>query len=145
MRAQLADWLEHTVDPRKLHKRTALERFAEERNHLVPLPRHPYDTACVVYRVCGIDGFVAWAGNHYAVPYDHVTEILPLRITQRELCSCTPPTCAASPATSWGRAGPACGSTPPGCPPPGDGARSISTSFSSRSTTWASTPPSSLA
>lgn len=85
MRAQLAHWLEHTVDPRKLHKRTALERFAEEREHLVPLPRHPYDTARVVYRVCGIDGFVAWAGNHYAVPYDHVTEILPLRITQREL------------------------------------------------------------
>jgi transposase len=85
MRAQLADWLEHIVDHRKLKRRTALDRFAEERDHLVPLPRHPYDTARVVYRVCGIDGFVAWAGNHYAVPYDHVTDILPLRITQREL------------------------------------------------------------
>jgi hypothetical protein len=41
--------------------------------------------ARAVYRVCGIDGFVAWAGNHYAVPYDHVTEILVLRITQPEL------------------------------------------------------------
>jgi len=51
----------------------------------VPLPRHPYDTARVVYRVCSIDGFVAWDGNHYAVPYDHVTDILPVRITQREL------------------------------------------------------------
>jgi hypothetical protein len=30
-------------------------------------PRHPYDTARVIYRVCGIDGFVAWAGNHYYV------------------------------------------------------------------------------
>lgn len=85
MRAQLAHWLEHIVDHRRLEKRTALERFAEERDHLVRLPRHPYDTARVVYRVCGIDGFVAWAGNHYAVPYDHVTDILPLRITQREL------------------------------------------------------------
>ena len=85
MRAQLAHWLEHIVDHRKLEKRTALERFAEERDHLIALPRHPYDTARVIYRVCGIDGFVAWAGNHYAVPYDHVTDLLPVRITQREL------------------------------------------------------------
>jgi transposase len=85
MRAQLAHWLEHIVDHRKLDKRTALDRFAEERDRLVPLPRHPYDTARVVYRVCGIDGFVAWAGNHYAIPYDHVTDLLPVRITQREL------------------------------------------------------------
>jgi transposase len=85
MRAQLAHWLEHIVDHRVLEKRTALARHAEERDHLVSLPRHPYDTARVVYRVCGIDGFVAWAGNHYAVPYDHVTDILPVRITQREL------------------------------------------------------------
>jgi transposase len=85
MRAQLADWLDRVVDHRTHNKRTALERFAEERDHLIALPRNPYDTARVVYRVCGIDGFVAWAGNHYAVPYDHVTDILPLRITQREL------------------------------------------------------------
>lgn len=85
MRAQLAHWLAHIVDHRRLDKRSALERFAEERAHLVALPRHPYDTARVIYRVCGIDGFVAWAGNHYAVPYDHVTDLLPVRITQREL------------------------------------------------------------
>ena len=85
MRAQLAHWLDNIVDHRKRNHRTALDRFAEERSHLVPLPRHPYDTARVVYRVCGIDGFVAWRGNHYAVPYDHVTDILPVRITQREL------------------------------------------------------------
>jgi hypothetical protein len=49
------------------------------------LPRHPYDTARVVYRICSIDGFVAWEGNAHAVPYDHVTDILPVRITQDEL------------------------------------------------------------
>jgi len=85
MRAQLTDWLDRIVDHRKLDKRTALERFVEEREHLVSLPRHPYDTARVVYRVCRIDGFVDWAGNRYAVPYDHVTDILPVRITQQEL------------------------------------------------------------
>jgi hypothetical protein len=38
--------------------------------------RHPYDTARVVYRVCGIDGFVDWEGNRYAVPYDQVTDLV---------------------------------------------------------------------
>lgn len=85
MRVQLADWLERIVDHRKFHGRTALDRYAEEKEHLVRLPRHAYDTARVVYRVCGIDGFVDWHGNRYAVPYDHVTDLLPVRITQREL------------------------------------------------------------
>lgn len=85
MRAQLVDWLDGIVDPRRRHGHTCLERFAEEQPHLVALPRHPYDTARVVYRVCSIDGFVDWAGNRYAVPYNHVTDILPVRITQREL------------------------------------------------------------
>jgi transposase len=85
MRAQLVDWLDQVVDPRRRHGRTCLERFAEEQPQLVPLPRHPYDTARVVYRVCSIDGFVDWEGNRYAVAYDHVTDILPVRITQHEL------------------------------------------------------------
>lgn len=85
MRAQLARWLDETVDHRRRNKTTALERFAAERDKLVPLPRHPYDTARLVYRVCGIDGFVDWEGNRYAVPYDHVTDLLPVRVTQREL------------------------------------------------------------
>lgn len=85
MRTQLTDWMERIVDHRRHEGSTALERFAVEREHLVPLPRHPYDTARVIYRVASIDGFVAWAGNHYAVPYEHVTDILPVRITQREL------------------------------------------------------------
>jgi transposase len=85
MRAQLADWLDNIVDHRRLQRRTALERFAEEQQHLRPLPRHHYDTARVVYRLCGIDGFVHWDGNHYAVPYDHITDILPVRVTQQEL------------------------------------------------------------
>jgi len=85
MRAQLAVWLDETVDHRPRNKTTALERFNAERDKLVPLPRHPYDTARIVYRVCGIDGFVDWEGNRYAVPYDHVTDLLPVRVTQREL------------------------------------------------------------
>jgi hypothetical protein len=87
LRQQLAAWLDSTADTRvhKRLKRSSLEAFAEEKPHLVPLPAHPYDTARVVYRVCSIDGFVSFDGNRYAVPYEHVTDILPLRITQREL------------------------------------------------------------
>lgn len=84
-RAQLRGWLDDTVDLRRRKGRSALDRFVEEAPHLLPLPRHPYDTARVVYRTCGIDGFVDYCGNRYAVPYEHVTDILPLRITQHEL------------------------------------------------------------
>jgi len=64
---------------------TELSTLAEEQDKLIRLPRHPYDTARVSYRVCSIDGFVDWEGNRYAVPYEHVTDILPVRITQHEL------------------------------------------------------------
>ena len=86
MRAQLVHW-ERTVCDQRPDKRktTPLARFAEERAQLRSLPCHPYDTARVVYRLCSLDGFVAWDGNKYAVPYDHVTDFLPVRITQREL------------------------------------------------------------
>ena len=88
MRAQLAKWESDTCDtrPNKSTRRPPAELFeAEERAALVPLPLHPYDTARVVYRICSIDGFVAWDGNRYAVPYEHVTDIVPLRITHDEL------------------------------------------------------------
>jgi transposase len=85
LRAQLARWLDTIVDHRRRYGQTPLDRFTHEREHLVPLPRHPYDTARVVYRLCTIDGFIAWEGNAYAVPYDHVTDLLPVRVTQHEL------------------------------------------------------------
>jgi transposase len=86
MRLKLAAWLDGTCDVRRHDKtkRTALEAFAEERAHLRPLPAHPYDTARVAYRVATIDGFVSVDGNRYAVPYDHVTDILPVRVTANE-------------------------------------------------------------
>lgn len=87
MRAQLAAWQRDVCDvrPHKKLKRTPMEMFADEQPHLRPLPSHPYDTARVLYRLCSIDGFISWDGNRYAVPYDHVTDILPVRITERGL------------------------------------------------------------
>jgi transposase len=87
MRAQLARWQDTILDhhPHKTLKRSALEVFAEEAPLLLPLPAHPYDTARVVYRICSVDGFIAWDGNRYAVPYDSIYDILPVRVTAREL------------------------------------------------------------
>jgi len=88
MRVQLAHWERavHDLRPHKKTRRPPVEMFeAEERRRLVPLPSHPYDTARFRYHLCSIDGFIAWEGNRYAVPYDHVTDFLPVRLTQTEL------------------------------------------------------------
>lgn len=87
LRRQLARWLETVCDPRphwKL-KEGRLALFEKEQPHLLRRPAHAYDTARVAHRLCGIDGFVAVDGNRYAVPYQHITDILPLRITEHEL------------------------------------------------------------
>jgi transposase len=85
--AQLRWWMANVSDqrPHKKAKLTPLELFVTEQFALRPLPAHPYDTARVVYRLCDIEGFLAWDGNRYSLPYEHVTDILPVRITQREL------------------------------------------------------------
>lgn len=88
MRRQLLVWQDTIADPRprpRASERSRMELFAEEQPLLRSLPRHCYDTARVVYRLCSIDGFVSWDSNRYAVPYDHITDILPIRITQHEL------------------------------------------------------------
>ena len=86
--AQLVHWMDTIADLRplkRMRRRTRMELFAEEQPLLRPLPRHPYDTARVLYRLCDIEGFIAWDGNWYSLPYEHVTEILPVRITETEL------------------------------------------------------------
>jgi hypothetical protein len=70
---------------KRMKRRTRMELFAEEQPLLCPLPRHPYDTARVRYMLCDISGFLAWEGNWYSLPYEYVTEILPVRITEKEL------------------------------------------------------------
>jgi transposase len=88
LEAQLGHWMATICDQRpikKKNRRTRMELFAEEEPLLRPLPGHPYDTARVLYKLCDIEGFIAWDGNRYSLPYEYVTEILPVRITQKEL------------------------------------------------------------
>jgi transposase len=84
---QLRWWQANVCDVRlhKKVKRSALELFPEDAAALRPLPAHPYDTARVIYRVCDAEGFVAWEGNRYSVPYLYVTDLLPARVCATEL------------------------------------------------------------
>ena len=88
LKGQLVHWMDTIADLRplkRMRRRTRLELFAEEQPLLRPLPRHPYDTARVLYKLCDIEGFVAWDGNWYSLPYDYVTDLLPVRVTESEL------------------------------------------------------------
>ncbi len=80
-------WLTNQADTRvhrTTHKRP-LDAHAEELPHLLPLPRHPYDTARVVYRLVQDDGTIVYAHNQYSVPWRLVGELLPVRISETEL------------------------------------------------------------
>lgn len=85
--AQLGVWMDEVAD-RRIRRggdQTAIERFAEEAPTLRPLPRRPYDTARVAYRLCDAEACVSWEGNRYEVPYEHAADFLPLRITEDEV------------------------------------------------------------
>lgn len=88
LKAQLLQWMDTIADLRplkRMKRRTRMELFTEEQPLLRRLPGHPYDTARVLYRLCDIEGYVAWEGNWYSLPYEYVTDILPVRITENEL------------------------------------------------------------
>ncbi|MGH9624249.1 MAG: IS21 family transposase [Bryobacteraceae bacterium] len=86
------EWLSETADVR-LHretKRRPIDLFEEEKPHLLPLPVQPYDTAQVLYRTVGADGHIAYLQNFYSVPWQHMGELLPVRVTEKELIAYGP-------------------------------------------------------
>ena len=87
LKRQHLRWVDEIADPRVTRGQHTpiLERFTEEAPHLRSLPQHPYDTARVVYRLCDAMGCIAWEGNLYEVPYEHVTDFLPVRITSDQV------------------------------------------------------------
>lgn len=85
-------WLDNVADLR-LHadlKKTPRELHAEELPHLLPLPQQPYNVDAVVYRTVSAEGFIAWRGNLYSVPFRHIGRLLPVRLTESELVLYTP-------------------------------------------------------
>jgi len=82
-----AQWLAHTADVR-FHqeiKARPIDRFQEEKPHLLGLPAQPYDTAQVLYRTVNSEGHVLYKQNFYSVPWQRIGELLPVRITEMEL------------------------------------------------------------
>ena len=82
-----AQWLAETADVR-IHretKRRPIDLFEEEKSYLLSLPAQPYDTAQILYRTVDADGHVAYLQNFYSVPWQHMGELLPVRVTEREL------------------------------------------------------------
>ncbi len=88
VRSRSKYWLTNTSDPH-IHdttKRPPFELFTErERDALQALPIHPYDTSQVILRVCSGDGFVEFEANKYSVPYDHIGDILAVKVTDYEV------------------------------------------------------------
>ncbi|HTT63901.1 MAG TPA: IS21 family transposase [Bryobacteraceae bacterium] len=82
-----AHWLAHTADVRLHHeiKGRPIDRFQEEKPHLLSLPARPYDTAQVLYRTVNSEGHVMYRQNFYSVPWQRIGELLPVRITEKEL------------------------------------------------------------
>jgi hypothetical protein len=73
------------VQPHSRRKETRLALFAHEVDALLPLPAHQYDTAEVGYRVVDIYGFVVWDTVRYSVPFNHVLDIVIVRVTETTL------------------------------------------------------------
>jgi len=85
-------WLSNVADVR-VHRETRqrpIDRYAEERPHLIPLPAHPYDTAQVLYRIADAEGCVCYQQNLYSVPWRFIGQALPVRITADEVIVYSP-------------------------------------------------------
>jgi hypothetical protein len=64
-------WFVEVADVR-IHRQTKarpLDRHAEERPHLIPLPSRPFDASEVVYRTVDAEGFVVYRQNFDSVPW----------------------------------------------------------------------------
>jgi len=80
-------WLSEVADIR-IHSQTKarpIDRHAEERPHLIPLPSRPFDAAEVVYRSVDAEGFVVYRQNFYAAPWRLIGQSVAVRVTEDEL------------------------------------------------------------
>jgi transposase len=80
-------WLAEVADVR-IHRQTKarpVDRHAEERPHLLPLPARPFDSSEVVYRTVDAEGFVVYRQNFYSAPWRLIGQTVAVRLTQDEL------------------------------------------------------------
>src|SRR5262249_53884450 len=55
-----------------------------EQPHLIPLPARPYEVAPVAYRTVNAEGFISYRQNAYSVPWRHIGQVVPVRVTETE-------------------------------------------------------------
>jgi transposase len=80
-------WLAEVADVH-VHRQTRarpIDRHAEERPHLIPLPVQAFDTSEVVYRTVDAEGFVVYRQNFYAAPWRLLGQNVAVRVTGVEL------------------------------------------------------------
>jgi transposase len=80
-------WLANVADVR-IHRETRqrpVDRHADERSQLLPLPAAPYQVDAVNYRIVNVEGDVAYRQNAYSVPWRYIGQALPVRIGETEL------------------------------------------------------------
>jgi transposase len=83
------EWLNETANVR-LHSTTRqrpVDRYEEEKTHLLPLPKEPFDTDCVLYPTVRKDCVIRVHTNDYSVPWqvaqEHVGETIEVRVDER--------------------------------------------------------------
>ena len=80
-------WMDQTSDLH-MHDTTRerpIDRFAREREALLPLPAKPYDTAEVAYRVVSDEALVHWEDVRYSVPISALLNVVVVRATEHEV------------------------------------------------------------
>lgn len=82
LNGQLAQWTQEIAHARILagdvQNRTVAEAFAEERNRLLPLPQHPFPTACLLAVKSGKTPYIRFDCNDYSIPHTLVRTPLTL-------------------------------------------------------------------
>src|SRR5207244_12908526 len=57
----------------------------EERPTLIGLPAQPDEVAPVCYRTVNAEGCISYRQNAYSVPWRHIGQVLPVRVTETEV------------------------------------------------------------
>ncbi len=80
-------WLANVADGRELRdfQETPRDRHERERPLLLPLPAADVDTALMVYRHVNVEGYIVHRSNLYSVPWSHIGQVLPVRVTESEV------------------------------------------------------------
>jgi transposase len=80
-------WLAEVADAR-VHRQTRarpIDRHAEERPRLIPLPARPFDTAEVAYRTVDAEGFVVYRQDFYSAPWRLIGQVVAVRVAEDRL------------------------------------------------------------